>query len=50
MAVRRILVAIRGASAGGFQTVGIFDPVSEGDWPAICAESTLAVRSWEELL
>ncbi|MBR3057676.1 MAG: HAD family phosphatase [Clostridiales bacterium] len=45
-----ILVAIRGASAGGFQTVGIFDPVSEGDWPAICAESTLAVRSWEELL
>ena len=45
-----ILTGIRGAKKGGFQTVGIFDALSENDWPQICEESTLAVRSWQELL
>ncbi|MBO4686994.1 MAG: HAD family phosphatase [Clostridiales bacterium] len=45
-----ILAAIRGASSGGFQTVGIYDDISEGEWPAIQKEATLAVRSWRELL
>ncbi len=45
-----ILTGIRGAGKGGFQTVGIFDSLSENDWPRICEESTLAVRSWKELL
>ncbi len=45
-----ILVAIRGASSGGFQTVGIFDSVSENDWSQIQKEATRTVRSWQELL
>lgn len=45
-----ILVAIRGAASGGFQTVGIFDPVSGNDWKDIEKEADLAVRTWQELL
>ncbi|MBR5975947.1 MAG: HAD family phosphatase [Clostridiales bacterium] len=45
-----ILAAIRGAGSGGFQTVGIYDDISEGEWPVIQKEATLAVRSWRELL
>ncbi|MBP5492780.1 MAG: HAD family phosphatase [Clostridiales bacterium] len=45
-----ILAAVRGAKKGGFQTVGIFDPVSEHDFPLMQKEATLAVRSWQELL
>ncbi len=45
-----ILAAIRGAGNGGFQTVGIYDDISEGEWPLIEKEATLAVRNWQELL
>lgn len=45
-----ILAAIRGAGSGGFQTVGIYDDISEGEWPTIQKEATLAVRSWRELM
>jgi len=45
-----ILVGIRGAAKGGFQTVGIYDIVSDNNWTDIKKEATLAVRSWQELL
>ncbi|MBO4927381.1 MAG: HAD family phosphatase [Clostridiales bacterium] len=45
-----ILAAVRGAAKGGFQTVGIYDELSSGEWPQIEKEATVAVRSWEELL
>ncbi|MBO7565116.1 MAG: HAD family phosphatase [Clostridiales bacterium] len=44
-----ILTALRGAAKGGFQTVGIFDPLSESEWPDIVKEATIAVKSWEDL-
>ena len=45
-----ILAAMRGAKAGGFQTVGIYDSVSEGDWENIQKEADVAVRSWKDLM
>ena len=45
-----ILGAIRGAAKGGFQTVGIYDTVSEGDWMDIKEEADIAVRSWRDLI
>ncbi|MBR3032467.1 MAG: HAD family phosphatase [Clostridiales bacterium] len=45
-----ILGAIRGAKAGAFQTVGIYDTVSEGDWEDIKNEADVAVRSWKDLM
>ena len=42
--------AIRGAKAGAFQTVGIYDTVSEGDWEDIKNEADVAVRSWKDLM
>lgn len=45
-----ILAAMRGAKAGGFQTVGIYDSVSEGDWADIQKEADVSVRSWKDLM
>lgn len=45
-----ILAAVKGAQEGGFQTVAIFDPISENDWARIETTATLAVRSWNDLL
>ena len=45
-----ILAAIRGAKAGGFQTVAIFDELSEADWPDMQKEATVAASSWKDLL
>lgn len=45
-----LLTAIRGAAKGGFQTVAIFDSISENEWPDMEIEATRAVRSWKELL
>lgn len=44
-----ILPAIQGAKAGGFQTVAIYDDISENDWEQITSIATHAVRSWHEL-
>ena len=45
-----ILAAVRGAKAGGFQTVGIFDELSAADWPDMQKEATIAASSWKDLL
>ncbi len=45
-----ILAAMRGAKAGGFQTVGIYDSVSDGDWETIQKEADVSVRSWKDLM
>ena len=45
-----ILAAVRGAKAGGFQTVAIFDELSEADWPDMQKEATVAASSWKDLL
>ena len=44
-----ILVAIRGAKAGGFRTVGVYDEASERDAELIRAECDLYIRSFAEL-
>ena len=45
-----ILSALTGARQGGFLTVGIYDKLSEKDWPEIKKEATLAVTSFKELM
>lgn len=45
-----ILAAVRGAATGGFQTVGIYDEISDGDWENMKKEADVAVRSWKELM
>ena len=44
-----ILKGVEGAKLGGFYTVGVFDPASEADRPAIEAAADLYITSWDDI-